>query len=73
VKITLESTSHIVSMDGVQARVWEGQTDSGIPVHCYVTLIAVDGQHDTSQFQRELQEYKAPSPEVAAIPLRLIL
>ena len=72
-KITLESTSHIVSMNGVQARVWEGRTDSGIPVHCYVIRLAVAGEHDQSQFQRELQQHKPPSPEVAEIPLRLII
>jgi hypothetical protein len=76
-KITIESTSHIVNIINggppVPARIWEGQTESGIPVHCYITRIAVAGEHDQSQFQRELQEHKAPSPEIAAIPLRLII
>lgn len=72
-RINLESTTHIVELNGVPARIWEGHTDSGIPVHCYVTRIAVAGQHEQTQFQRELQEHKAPSAEIAAIPLRLIL
>lgn len=78
-KITIESTTKIVKLisaggDGtIPARVWEGQTDSGIPVHCYITRIAVAREQDTSQFERELREQKAPSAEVEAIPLRLIL
>jgi hypothetical protein len=79
VNITLSSTTKIVELsaggDKMQARIWEGHTDSGIPVHCYVTRIAVadDGETDHSQFERELQEHQAPSPAVAAIPLHLIL
>lgn len=72
-KITIESTTKIVQLDGVPARIWEGATESGIPVHCYVTRIAVARDQDASQFERELQEQKAPRPELAAIPARMIL
>lgn len=76
-KINLESTAKIVTLTvngiGVPARIWEGKTDSGIPVHCYVTRIAVDRNEDCSQFERELQEHRAPSVDVGAIPARLVL
>lgn len=72
-KITVESTTKIVHLNGVPARIWEGQTESGIPVHCYITRIAVDKDQDASEFEKELQEHRAPSPEVQAIPLRMIL
>lgn len=72
-KVTIESTSKIVSVDGVPARLWEGSTDSGIPVHCYVTRIAVEKTEDMTQFLRELEEQRAPSPDVEAIPARLVL
>jgi hypothetical protein len=72
-KITITSTTKIVHVNGVPARIWEGKTDSGIPVHCYVTRIAVPLGADHSQFERELQEHAAPRAEVGAIPLRLIL
>lgn len=72
-KITIENTSKIVELNGVPARVWEGHTDSGIPVHAYITRIAARADGDLSQFEQELQETKAPSPDVQAIPLRLIL
>jgi hypothetical protein len=72
-KIIIESTTKKVTLNGVPARIWEGKTAIGIPVHCYVTRIAVKNDQDVSEFERELQEHKAPSPEVEAIPLRLIL
>jgi hypothetical protein len=72
-KVTLESTSKIVHVNGVPARIWEGHTITGTPIHCYVTRVAVAQEEDTADFEKELQEHAAPSPEVAAIPLRLIL
>lgn len=77
-QIQLESTTKIVQLDiapgvSVPARLWEGHTASGIPVHCYVTRIAVDKNEDTSQFEAELRECRAPSASVAAIPSRLVL
>ena len=72
-KIAIESTTKIVHLNGVPARIWEGQTASGIPVHCYVTRIAVKKDINCSEFERELQEHAAPSPEIMAIPARLIL
>jgi hypothetical protein len=83
VKITIESTDRIVNLHGpsggaVPARVWQGHTDSGIPVHCFVTRIAVAKDQDATQFERELQEHAPPRRDVAAIfpqgiPLRLVL
>lgn len=73
-KITIESTSKIIQVNGVPARVWEGYTESGIKVHCFVTRIAIDKEEPRAdEFQEELQETKAPSAEVEAIPIRLIL
>lgn len=78
-KITIENTSKIVELVGenggkIPARIWEGVTDSGIPVHCFITRIAVDKAADTEQFDRELQEQKPPSPVIEnAYPARLIL
>lgn len=57
----------------VPARIWEGHTESGIPVHCYVTRIAAATDADSSQFECELQEHRVPSADIQAIPLRLVL
>ena len=72
-EIHLENTAKIVSLNGVPARVWEGHTESGIPVHAYITRIAVAKEEDTAQFERELSATRAPSAEVEALPLRMIL
>lgn len=81
-KITIESTDKIVKLsirsagDEVPARIWQGATDSGIPVHAYITRIAPEIPKDdprNAQFQRELQEVAPPRPELHAIPLRMIL
>jgi len=83
-RIRLESTSKIVSLriDGVDvpARMWQGTTESGIPVHAFVTRITpdipiTDPDIDalTAEFDADLQRTAAPTVVVAAMPSRLIL
>ena len=73
-KITIESTTKIVWLNGVQARIWEGETDSAIKVHCYITRVAIDKDEPRiDQFESELKEQRVPSAEVQAIPLKMIL
>lgn len=82
-KITVESTAEVVTLvtaDGrrtpteIQARIWEGQTESGIKVTCLIARIAVKKDQDCSQFEKELHEQKTPSTEaLQAFPLRLII
>lgn len=84
-KITIESTTKIVTLEAadscqVQARVWQGHTDSGIPVQVFVTRIAPElpDTHPhievfTADFERELRRCADPRPSVEAIPLRLII
>ena len=86
-KITIESTDKITSLEirdgshgiSMPARIWEGHTESGVPVHCFITRIAptVDDKPENAeqfrQFERELKEQRKPSAEIATIPLRLIL
>lgn len=83
-KITLESTTKIVELNVgggiVSARVWQGETESGIPVHAFITRIVPeiprsDPQIDakTAEFERELWRQADPRVDVAAIPLRLLI
>jgi len=72
-KIIIESTEKIVELNGVPARVWEGHTQSGIPVHCFITRVAVPQGENMEQFDRELRDCAAPSADVAAYPPRLAL
>lgn len=73
-KLIIESTTLTTEINGVPARIWEGETDSGIPVHCYITRVAVAKDQNCTQFDRELQQCKALSAQIAAgIPMRMIL
>ena len=79
-KITLENTDKVVTFmvagAEVPARIWQGETETGIPVQAYITRIAPEISPSDSriqQFAAELQETAAPRPTVTAIPLRLIL
>lgn len=69
-KITLEQTSQIVNVDGVEARIWEGKTESGIPLTAFITRVAVSAEDDYAQFERELKSQRAPT---VYWPLRMVL
>ena len=77
-KLIIKNTSKAVTLNGLPARIWEGETSTGIPVHCYITRVAVHESllKDVSvarQFESELAEQQKPSAEIEAIPLRIIL
>ncbi len=71
--IRIESTSKVVTLDGVRARLWEGHTESGIPVIVWVTRIAVPEGAPQEQFQTELEAQRAPSAEAEALPMWTVL
>jgi len=76
-KVTLESTSKIVALivngADVPARIWEGESSTGVKCHAYITRIAVSKDDDAGEFERDLTVHAAPTPEIRAIPLRMIL
>jgi hypothetical protein len=72
-KIIIESTTKLVTVNGVPARIWEGHTDTGIPCHCYITRIAVHRDEDSREFDAELQEHRAPCAAIQEIPICLVL
>lgn len=75
-RIKIESTGKIVDLNGVPARVWEGESDHGTKVICFITRIAVKESEPPevhARFKSELQEHRPPSSEANAFPLRMIL
>lgn len=74
-KVTAQSTDRIVTLNGVQARIWEATTERGVPCLMAVTRIAVNNADDSSQFEQELQEQHAPAGlrAIEAFPLSMIL
>jgi len=71
--VTLTSTNKVVKLNGVPARIWEGHTQSGIKIHCFITRVAVNKDEDTEQFELELQQCSEPSSDVQGYPMSLIL
>lgn len=61
-KIELEPTGIIESVNGTPCRQWKGTSDQGVPVVAFVALIRADAQHASlsqlSDFERELSEVK---------------
>ncbi|NOK64256.1 MAG: hypothetical protein GFH27_549323n5 [Chloroflexi bacterium AL-W] len=76
-RITIESTEKLITLrtdtGTVPARIWEGVSESGIPVIALVTRVAVAESADTTAFEAELQQHRAPSAEVEVWPLKLVL
>lgn len=72
-KLTLTSTTKIVQLNGVPARVWEGTSEAGVPVMAFITRLAVERDEDTSQFEAELLACATPSNEAALWPSRMVL
>jgi hypothetical protein len=79
VKITIESTDRIVEFavkrgqKPYQARVWEGRTESGIPIQCLIPRIAVTNEADQTQFENELKQCREPEAEPQAFPMRMLI
>ena len=72
--MTLHSTDKLVTLNGVPARVWEGETASGTAVIAMITRVAVDrdaAPERIAEFERDLQEHRRPSVEASAFPARM--
>lgn len=73
-KVTLESTDKIVELNGVQARIWEGETEGGVKCHAFITRIAVHKDDDASEFEKELAEkHRMASADVQVYDSRLFI
>lgn len=83
-KITIENTPKIIELviDGhsVPARVWQGETEGGIPVQAFITRIAPEIPKSdpnigvlTAEFERELKRCTDPRQTVEAIPMRMFI
>jgi hypothetical protein len=73
-RITIESTPCLTTIDGVPVRLWEGVTESGIACKVFVRLLAVREEADRSAFDRELREIQAPGVAgPRAVDMRFLL
>ena len=72
-RMTVESTSKVVEINGVPARVWEGTSERGVKVICFITRVAVERSDDCGQFEAELAEQRPPSAGAQTFPARMVL
>lgn len=74
-RLTLEPTDKIQSVDGVPHRVWKGETEKGVPVLAYIRAVSPQ-THDeaaNAEFARELQELPKPRREGITFDMRFII
>lgn len=64
-KITIEATDQLTSMDGVPVRVWNGVTEHGARCLVFVHRLAVPPREDSRQLDNELDEQLPPGRKVA--------
>jgi hypothetical protein len=72
-KVELTSTTMIVELNGVPARIWEGKTDTGIPVYAFIARICAPSEADQTQFRAELRQCLPPSAELRGIAMWMML
>lgn len=90
-KFTIEPTDRLVEIDTVnenlmtseemrargpvEARVWEGTTENGVPVQLLVIRVACskDAPEVCDRLAQALRETRAPTAAVQAFPSRLVL
>lgn len=68
-KMVIESTDVITTLDGVRCRVWEGTTERGVRVKVFVHRIRARDDADTAELDKELE---AQIPPAVFVPLMLI-
>jgi hypothetical protein len=78
-KATIENTDCIIDLNlderskPVQARIWKGVTEKGIPFEMAVVRVAAHEDADCAEFARDPQEVEAPKYVSAAFDLRMII
>ena len=72
-KMTIESTPEMRTLNGIICRIWQGKTEHGAEVIAFIPSVAVNTSQRTEEFERDLNEHVAPRPEICAFPLRMVL
>jgi hypothetical protein len=71
-KLVIESTDTILSLDGVTVRLWNGVTPEGARVSVLVRAVVVESSGPAAEAcERELREMAVPRDGYAIVPLTL--
>ena len=74
-KLNLEPTAHIETIEGVPCRRWEGVTDAGTPVHAWIRMLSPQ-THDAAMlaaFDRELCALPPVERQLVSFDFRFVL
>jgi hypothetical protein len=74
-KLILEPTDIIQSVEGQPCRLWKGESDKGVPVHAFIRAVSPQ-THDpeaNAEFARELQELPKARREAVTFDLRFFV
>ncbi len=72
-RTTIENTDRITMVNGVPVRIWEGKTETGIPMIALIALIAANKDSDCSQFEEELSEVSTARVDMSPLPPGIIV
>ena len=64
-KMLLEMSEEMVSVDGVLCRIWNGHADNGVPVRVYIHRVAVPLGQPLGDFDAQLLAMSPPLREVS--------
>lgn len=73
-KLSLEPTDRIETVEGQPCRVWTGETADGIPVHAWIRMVSPQ-THDAdanAHFAQQLKELKVRR-ELVSFDFRLVV
>ena len=70
-KLTIESTDLLTSINGREARIWNGRTARGVACLVYVALIQVPSRDSKEFEQSALEEISVDCVYPTAVPTRM--
>lgn len=73
-KLTIEPTKSIETIEGVPCRRWEGVTDKGTPVHVWVRMLSpqTHDQEAIAVFDAELKALPKMSRQLVSFDYRMV-
>ena len=66
-RIQIEATDIVTTLDGVPVRVWHGTTERGVECLVYVHRLQVREEADRREFERDLKEMPVPT-DMSTVP-----
>lgn len=60
--MTINSTNKLVNINGVTARLWEGETNTGLKVSAFIVRVAVDQDSNIKEKQQLFEELQKSIP-----------